>query len=288
MSMISPNMSRQTVRQLSPPSDGKVFLLSDVHASFQALCKVLGRIPDGSTIVNTGDAVGYGGRPNQCLDEMFRRQVHCTMGNHDNSMGVPPLPGTYHKDVMQSFDWTRKTLSRQNLDRIASFPDSLEMPLPDRSILSFCHGSPDDPLDAYLRPYNMLPDARAAIRRAFQYMAKGEIYFVGHTHLPMLWGQSRGLTIPLYSYYGDHAEVSYQLAKGERYIINPGSVGQPRDPIDGILGLHDYAKYAMFDTVKWSITFFAVPYNISAAQDAIVEAGLPKFHADRLFRDSDY
>jgi predicted phosphodiesterase len=241
----------------------RALIVSDLHSNAEALRAVLSRVRRKryDHIVCLGDFVGYGAQPNQVLDTMrtMRLRKLYIRGNHDRvAAGIDSADG-FNPPAKHAALWTRDHLSAVNqrfLEKLAVGPVT-------KGDVVACHGSPHDE-DEYV--FN---EAHAA-----QVFAQHEGQFIlyGHTHLPVIFACN------------EHGRVSGALVRGDatfrldpslRYLINPGSVGQPRDR-------NPHASFAIFDRSKLTVQFFRVPYDVAKTQASIRKAGLPRILADRL------
>lgn len=242
----------------------KTIVISDLHSNEPALRAVLRhsarkRI---SRVLCMGDFVGYGAQPNQVVDEVrnLRGRKIYIRGNHDR-VAIGADDGQGFNDVAKAAAlWTRTRLSRANLSFLSKLP--LGPFTVDGEIL-LCHGSPFDEDEYLFSEYDAFNVFNAYPQR---------LIFFGHTHLPSFFvmrsdGAIAGWLI--------REPMSFRLEPGERYLINPGSVGQPRDR-------NPRAAYAIFDDVRQTIHFHRVEYELWKAQQPILEAGLPRILADRL------
>lgn len=251
----------------------RVLVLSDIHANLQALEAVL-TAAEGSfdTVWNLGDSVGYGGSPNQVLDRIRPLASVNVRGNHDRvCCGLTSAAG-FNPVAREAVLWTRGELTAENLDWLRAVPKG-----PLHAIASseavpgvLCaHGSPLDE-DVYILT---MRDAWLPLQEL-----STAITFFGHTHLQGGFSQREQEWHELRPRYRSRAgAVSWilPLNPGTRHLINPGSVGQPRD--------NDWrAAFAVFDTERRTITFRRVPYDLTASQGRILMAGLPERLAERL------
>jgi len=237
-------------------------IIADLHANLEATRAVfdeLDRIaPD--KIVCLGDLAGYNANPNEVIDIVNERHIWSVMGNHDAVACGLEEPWFFNSKAREAVEWHRKCLRRDNKQRLATALE--QMPFDDACLA--VHGSPGnrddyivDWLDA-MRQFEFLNDTGV------------NICFFGHSHHASIFSE-RGNSPP--------AEPSnrYTLHAGNRYLINPGSVGQPRDS-------DPRAAFGLFDTDTRSFEFHRVEYDIDAAARKIVRAGLPVELARRLAR----
>lgn len=238
-------------------------LISDLHSNKEALGTVLRHVARKRVgqLLCLGDIVGYGAHPNHVLEMLrrSRRKKVIIRGNHDRvAMGLGD-PDDFNNAASEAILWTRDRLSRRNLGFLQDLPVGPVEASPD---VLLCHGSPDDE-DEYL-----LNDRQAV--RIFQQWPQKLIFF-GHTHLPYLYrfrnGFMQGMLI--------EDSMTFDIEPGSRYLINPGSVGQPRD--------RDWrTSFAIWDNDRDTIRFCRLEYDVGATQQAILEAGLPPILANRL------
>jgi predicted phosphodiesterase len=242
----------------------KTLIISDLHSNEPALRAVLRHSARKGTsrILCMGDFVGYGAQPNQVLDEVraLRGRKVYIRGNHDR-VAIGADEGLGFNDAAKAAAlWTRERLSRANLAFLSKLP--LGPVVVDEQIL-MCHGSPFDEDEYLFSEYDAFNVFNAHPQR---------LIFFGHTHLPSFFimrddGAVSGWLI--------REPMSFKLEAGGRYLINPGSVGQPRDR-------NPLAAYAIYDDVRQTVQFHRVGYEIWMAQQSILEAGLPRILADRL------
>ncbi|ASJ09631.1 metallophosphoesterase [Thermococcus siculi] len=230
-----------------------IALISDIHSNREALQAVWREIRKADVILCMGDLVGYGASPNEVVEfvreQMEKREFLCVRGNHDNAIAFGADWG-FNPYARQAVRWHQRAMSIENLEFLRRLPvRQLFTDDTGRSYL-LIHGSPRAPLDEYLFPW--LPDSE--FEAVLSYIKQDDL-LVGHTHVPML------------------------KVIGTRRIINPGGVGQPRDG--------DWrAAYAIIDTKEQppnNVEFHRVEYDVEEAARKIVEAGLPRFLAERLY-----
>ena len=234
-------------------------ILSDVHGNLEALQAVLEDL-DREGVERTvflGDAVGYGANPNECLGVLRHRMERMVAGNHDwGAVGRTDI-SDFNEAAAAAIRWT----GRQLFPEHRTFLTELPLTHFEREIF-LVHGSPYEPEEWH---YIFTPSEAAMGFRALV----GALAFVGHSHFPMVLTQDeknriRGLRV---------SEVT--LDPERRYIINVGSVGQPRDG-------DPRAAYGLFDDVSRRYRLKRLPYDWASAQKKILQAGLPPFLARRL------
>ncbi|MFB3814959.1 MAG: metallophosphoesterase [Terriglobales bacterium] len=246
----------------------RVLLISDVHANLEALEACLAAAPSFDVAINLGDIVGYGASPNEVI-ELARRECRLHVrGNHDKvCAGLTSAEG-FNPVAAMAAHWTRQALTAENLEWLRGLPAG-PLTLERIEDVQFVHGSPLDEDDYMIGVTDSVePLLRTAAR----------ITFFGHSHL------QGGFS--LYNDYGSEIHTYIELGGGfdtsalalhprARYMINPGSVGQPRDG--------DWrAGFAVFESDPLTVTFFRVPYDVKRAQQRILEAQLPERLASRL------
>jgi predicted phosphodiesterase len=240
-----------------------VLVVSDLHANAEALRAVFSRVrrKKFDCIACLGDFVGYGAEPNQVLDAMrtFRATKLYIRGNHDRFVAAMEEGNGFNAAAKEAADWTREHLSVPN----RRFLEKLPLGPMEQHGFVLCHGSPDDE-DEYV--FNEVHAARI-----FK-STSAPIVLYGHTHLPVVFsvdakGRVRGSAV--------RGEATIRLDPARRYLINPGSVGQPRDR-------NPRSSFAIVDSQRMTAQFFRVPYNIGRTQSAILKAGLPVVLANRL------
>jgi predicted phosphodiesterase len=246
----------------------RILLLSDIHANLEALEAALAAAPAFDAVVNLGDIVGYGASPNEVAERARALGKVFVRGNHDKAAtGVMNLDD-FNPMAAAAAIWTRNQLTPENLDWLRGLPQGPVL-LPDFPQVQLVHGSPNDE-DEYVVS---LGDALAPL-----ITLTIPLTFFGHTHLQggfFANGSSADGFRPEYRTVGQPESVALQLKPATRYLINPGSVGQPRDG--------DWrAAFALFDSETQVIHFHRTPYNLKAAQDRIFAAKLPPRLATRL------
>lgn len=238
----------------------RLALLSDIHSNLQALTAVLGALDqmECDQIFCLGDQVGYGARPTECLDTLRRVGARALTGNHDAIVTGREKGEGFNERSKIAAKLNRARLSKEDLEFLAALPDTIEY----RDDVLLCHGSPAS--------YNQYVYFKVDFSLTVDQMAKEgwRRVFLGHTHHPVLYD---GGTLR-YS-----TEKEYELDPAQRFIINPGSVGQPRDG-------DPRASFATWDDERDLLRFHRVEYDVAAARQDILDAGLPEQLGDRLLR----
>ncbi len=246
----------------------RILLLSDIHSNLEALEACLAAAPAHDLVVNLGDIVGYGASPNEVTVRVRELGGTFVRGNHDKVVaGLDELEGFNPVAGMAAL-WNRDQLTPENLEWLRALPQG-PVSIPEITGVQFVHGAPDNE-DRYV----------VTIEDAIQPLieSSASVTFFGHTHIQGVLLLRAGFAEnihPEYASIGQSDTSKYQLETGTNYMINPGSVGQPRDG--------DWrAAFAVFDTEERVVTFCRVPYDIRSAQEKIFAANLPARLATRL------
>jgi len=233
-------------------------VLSDIHGNLEALEAVLAdAAPRTDALLCLGDLVGYGADPVACVEIVAERAQSITCGNHEHGVAGLLALDWFNPHARAAAEWTRERLDDDHRTYLAGLP--LVTVVGDATLV---HASPDRPDE-----WEYLVTAQDGFD-AFSAFAT-RLCFVGHSHLVSAW--SLGSTGP------EHlpGPIDLALERGRRYIVNVGSVGQPRD--------HDpRAAWALWDVEARRVMLRRVSYDIGATQAKIRAAGLPRFLADRL------
>jgi predicted phosphodiesterase len=245
-------------------------ILSDIHGNLFALEAVLGRL-SGQTfdeIVCLGDIVGYGPFPGECIDLVMRTCSVIVRGNHDDAVVDPVAADVFNGVAREAIYWTIEHLGP--LHRTAMVQLKPTWLMNDRVMCIH-----DCPVPA---PTDYVHD-KAIAAMAFRGVTR-PICLLGHTHVPMVFeteetDPAQALSAPQVTAYLPTDGVPVQLDRACRYICNPGSVGQPRDA-------DPRASFAILDLEAMTYTVHRQDYDINAAQEATMRAGLPFVLAERL------
>lgn len=238
----------------------RILIISDVHANLVALEAVLAAAGHWDALWNLGDIVGYGPKPRECVDRIVALKPAASLiGNHDWAAIGRLALDEFNPVARFATYWTTAHLGAEHMTYLESLPNRI---IEDDWIL--VHGSPRHPVWEYVYT------ARVA-QQNFEYF-DAPVCFLGHTHIQLYISEDmarRGVP-PIQPSDGDVLELA-----GARYIINPGSVGQPRDNDPN-------AGFAIFDTETRRVTFRRVPYAIAETQAQMEAAGLPRPLITRL------
>lgn len=258
----------------------RALVISDIHGNLEALEAVLQAAGSWDVLWNLGDMVGYGGSPNEVLERVAPISTLVVRGNHDRVCCGLSSAVNFNPTARAAASWTHNELTDAHLTWLRDLPQGPLYPeLPfdpggqlgreDGLGVTLAHGSPLDE-DTYILT---MRDAWAPLQQTGM-----GITFVGHTHLQggfwqcdHDWHEVR----PRYTTRNDAECWTMSILPGARQLINPGSVGQPRDA--------DWrAAFAIYDSSAGEVTFHRVPYDLTTAQGRILMAGLPERLAERL------
>jgi diadenosine tetraphosphatase ApaH/serine/threonine PP2A family protein phosphatase len=237
----------------------RYLILSDVHANLVALEAVLADAPEFDEIWCLGDLVGYGPDPNECVERVCEFPHLCLAGNHDwGALGRLDLD-TFNTDARIANMWARSELKPAVREYLSELPTHLE-----KDGFYLAHASPREPVWEYIL------DANVAYANFAHFDAS--FCLVGHTHIPVSFGldEERERCNTVLPSFIDSFELGEQ-----RMIINPGSVGQPRDG-------DPRAAYAMLDLDKKVFEFRRAAYSIAITQERMRARGLPHRLIERL------
>lgn len=236
-------------------------VISDIHSNLEALDAVLSRISELKVddILCLGDIVGYNANPNECVDIVRRSGIRCVMGNHDSRASGLEEPDNFTPLAGESVLWTREHLIEENKTFLKNLPRKLVI---DDFIIF--HGSIND-TDMYIIDEKDVIENFQLLEGLPDDIKTG---FYGHTHVKAAMSLRRGKVFL-------EREEEIKLAGWKSYLINPGSVGQPRDR-------DPRASFLVYDRFNEKVDFYRVDYDIATAQKKIVEAGLPVELAGRL------
>ncbi len=226
----------------------KVAIISDIHSNLEALGAVLKDIKKLriKNIICAGDIVGYGADPNECCNVIRQMKIPSVLGNHDRaSIDLKDLD-RFNSYAQQALRWTNKILSKENKEFISKLHKSVKIEVDNRTII-VTHGSLNDPLFEYIYP-------NTSDNILNKMVSKVDVLVLGHTHHPFI-----------------------RKLENNKIVINPGSVGQPRDNIAK-------ASYAIYDTSTFQTSIRRISYDINKASKKIITAQLPNYLAERLFQ----
>lgn len=241
----------------------RVAVLSDIHSNRQALEAALAATEERGVEQTwcLGDMVGYGADPDACTALVRERCDTCLVGNHDLAVLGALDISTFSEAAAAAVEWTRENVSEETLE----FLRSLE-PAASQGGIGLFHASPRDPIWEYVLSTDQ---AEAGLDACEE-----RVGLIGHSHIALFFARATAR-------HGGHAQGAQasagdelEIGEGE-WLLNPGSVGQPRDA-------DPRASWLELDTERWLATYHRVPYEIEAAGAAIRAAGLPEVLAERL------
>jgi predicted phosphodiesterase len=241
----------------------RYLIFTDIHGNMEAFQAVLKAVRKKRIdhYIFLGDLVGYGASPNDVIQRILTlKPLSIIRGNHDKAVSGLDSVQTFNPIAAAAIFWTKKTITRKNLDflvRLKQGPDNVQ------DSITICHGAPFD------EDYYIFGEFDAA--EAFSYI-RTPVCFFGHTHFPFVYTEKDGNVEGTFL-EGNTNEV--KLEKGTRYLINPGSVGQPRDR-------NPRAAFAVYDSEARTIKFSRVDYDVEEAKRRIIDEKLPPALAERL------
>ena len=238
----------------------RILVISDIHANDTAFEAVLNHSEgDWDFVWCLGDVVGYGPDPNECVERLKTLPQLCLAGNHDwaalNRLDVK----TFNPDARRAVEWTQDTLTAENTEFLEHLPVTFVI-----GDYTLVHASPREPIWEYI----LEPSVAALNFPHFE----TPYCFVGHTHQPVIYTMDEAESNAQSS--APRYNESHSL-NGQRQIINPGSIGQPRDQ-------NPDAAYGILDLTSGVFEHRRIPYNIRAVQRRMLDYNLPERLITRL------
>ncbi len=237
----------------------RTLIISDIHANLTALEAVLTDAGQFDAAWCLGDLVGYGPDPNECVERISQLpDLQCIMGNHDAAAVSSIEVDAFNPEARKTVLWTQERLTPANKEYLKNLPERVNL-----EYITLVHGSPFRPVWEYLL------DTRSATV-SFEFF-DSPYCFVGHTHLPVIYylpddRLTAQLIVP---------EHTSQMTLAPRAILNPGSVGQPRDR-------DPRAAYAILNLTDYTWEWHRVEYDILSVQERMRKDSLPERHITRL------
>jgi predicted phosphodiesterase len=235
----------------------RIAILSDIHANLEALETALTYIGENNVdkIFCLGDIVGYGPNPNECVELIADNCEQVIIGNHDHAvLGLTSIE--YFNDFAKiSTAWTAKNISTKNREYLANLPFKYQ----NEDVYCLVHSTPSEPAQWHY----ILSESDAY--NEFNHF-KQHVCFIGHSHFPIVFSKK-----------GFSRERKLKLEKRNKYIVNVGSIGQPRDG-------NPKTCFCIYNPDKNMVEYVRLEYEISKTRDKIIKEGLPVFLADRLTR----
>jgi predicted phosphodiesterase len=237
----------------------RILVISDIHANLTALDTVLEHAGQVDAVWCLGDLVGYGPDPNECISRVTGLpNLSCTLGNHDAAVLDQIDAATFNPEAREAIQWTQDRLTDSSRAFLLSLPELIN-----KDHVTLAHGSPRQPVWEYL-----LDVHNATL--SFEYF-DSPYCFVGHTHLPVLYHLGEGNTNARLLVLRPNTRLNLV----PRAIVNPGSVGQPRDR-------DSRASYAIYDPEEFTWEYYRISYDIGTVQERMQAANLPHRHIERL------
>ena len=233
-------------------------VISDIHGNYVALRTVLSELEGVDQVWCLGDIVGYGPEPNECVEALLDLDHVVVMGNHDAAAVGVLSTRDFNGEARRALEWTARQLTRDSAAYLRAAPERLE-----RNELLLVHGSPREPLWEYVTSSQQAEEILADVEAMYT--------FVGHTHVPVVFLQGEDGRVQA-GVPGD--EMSLELGP-DRLLINPGSVGQPRDG-------DPRAAYAVVDSERSVVEFHRAEYDIAETQKRMRAAGASEWLMQRL------
>lgn len=228
----------------------RIAIISDIHSNLEALETSIGIIREQkiSEVVCLGDIIGYGANPNECIALVRGLTPHILLGNHDEAAVLLEKTEHFNPYARVAAEWTHDELTNEHREFVESLPYTLDL-----HGLTFVHSSPREPEEWH---YILSP---ADAQGNFEHFGN-PICFVGHSHVPEVFCDDIW---------------SREVTRGKKFIVNVGSIGQPRDN-------NWKLSFGIFDTETWAYKNIRAEYDVSTASAKIRKAGLPKALADRI------
>ena len=225
----------------------RILAISDIHANYAALERVLEEAPEFDLIICSGDIVGYGPSPNECIEALRKENIVCVKGNHDHAM-ISGETIYLNRVAKEAISIQNDVIQEANLKWLRKLPEH-SSPLLEEKRTYIVHGSPQQPYREYLHPENIQNKANY-----LHNLTGSQLIILGHTHIPVIHPTEKGL------------------------IINPGSVGQPRDGNP----MASYMHIELDETPK--VSHGRIEYNIDQVTEKMEKLGFPSSLAIRLIR----
>ena len=235
----------------------RLAVLSDIHANLAALDAVRGDLPEVDEVWVLGDIVGYGPQPNEVIAGLQAMGARSVMGNHDGAAIGQVDVSWFNPDAARAITWTSEVIDQNARAYLATLPEVRR-----EGDLTAVHGSPRDPTWEYI--------SDASVAEANLASFDTRLCLHGHTHVPIVYRADDGRVETVSAVPGSRVSV-----ETGRLLVNPGSVGQPRDG-------NPAASYLVIDTAAQAAQFHRVTYDVAATQRLMRDVGLPPRLAERL------
>lgn len=230
----------------------RIAILSDIHSNIQALTKAFEVLDELGIdeVYCLGDIVGYGGNPNECVDLVRARITKCVLGNHDRAAVHSADADRLERHGRTAALWTQKILTKENREYLLGLPL-----LETTDLVTLAHAAPGKP-----GTWERIDSLERAAPH-FEHF-RTPLCFIGHSHIPFICGEDLS---------------TLEVRSGVRFLVNVGSVGQPRDGDQRL-------SFGYFDTQSWEYSNIRAEYDIAGAAEAVQAAGLPPQLGERLKR----
>ena len=237
----------------------KILVMSDIHGNINALETVLEDAGKVDRVWCLGDLVGYGPDPNECIKKIrFLKNCICLMGNHDSAVLGNMDMEAFNRDARLSVEWNQKVIKPENMNFLKNLPEKHV-----EGDVTLAHGSPRNPVWEYILDWQVAMNNLDHFDTSF--------CFVGHTHIPVIFQLTE-------EELGSQLQILSPISSVEltgKAIVNPGSVGQPRDR-------DARAAYVIYDSKSKIWEPRRIAYNLVDVQERITKFGLPERNAIRL------
>ena len=246
----------------------KYGIFSDIHANSEAFGEVLKSLElDGvDEMICCGDIVGYNASPDECVTKIINLGVRSVMGNHDKALIDPAEERLFNQYGLAAIRWQRSQVTPSHQNFLSQLPLRLKISgaAPGDSF-QVAHGSLDPQA-----PFEYISSPMEAVRMSE--IMSSNLCFIGHSHIAGIFSVDSDGDV---EYYRASYGIEMILEPAKKYVVNVGSVGQPRDR-------NPQASYCVYDSDNRKITIKRVDYNIESTVSRVTKAGLPLFLADRL------
>ncbi len=234
----------------------KIAIISDIHANYEALNVALDKIKElkADRIICLGDMVDYCADPNECVALVIKHCDKVILGNHDEAQFDYDLVDGFGESARISSIHTRSIIKQEYVDYFKTLSYTYEL-----ENLFFVHGSP-----MYPESYSYVLNESIANQNFKEF--KQDICFIGHSHIPIIFKKSKKKI---------DVVKEEDVVTGNRYIINVGSIGQPRDR-------NPRLSFGLFDTLEWKYKNIRLEYDTKTASNKIKNENLPLFLAERI------
>lgn len=246
----------------------KYAIFSDIHANSEAFEEVLKAIEAEGVdeMICCGDIVGYNASPDECVTTIINLGVRAIMGNHDKALIDPAEERLFNQYGLAAIRWQRSQVTPNHQNYLSQLPLRLKVPGPNsHDSFQVAHGSLDPQA-----PFEYISSPMEAVRMTE--IMTSDLCFIGHSHIAGIFSVDRDGDV---EYYRASYGFEMVLEPAKKYIVNVGSVGQPRDR-------NPQASFCLYDASTRKVSIKRVDYNLESTISKVTKAGLPLFLADRL------